>query len=157
MVQNFDVFVSYSSKDKAIADAVVAAVEGVGIRCWYAPRDIVSGADWADLITKAIHDCSIMVLISSKEDNRSQRVIDEVNYTIDQGKPLLPNYVGWIGDADINPSHTAFKLSGWGSNFSDEENWVGTVLACDGKMSREVVTRPMSLSFKPERKSELLT
>ena len=87
---NFDVFISYSSKEKAVADAVVAAHERAGIRCWYAPRDIAPGADWADSITKAIHDCSIMVLIFSKEANRSQRVIDEVNYAISQEKPLLP-------------------------------------------------------------------
>ncbi len=86
----FDVFVSYSSKEKAIADAVVAAHEGAGIRCWYTPRDIAPGADWADSITKAIHDCKIMVLIFSKKANRSQRVIDEVNYAISQEKPLLP-------------------------------------------------------------------
>ncbi|MGB2962521.1 MAG: ABC transporter substrate-binding protein [Anaerolineales bacterium] len=87
---NFDIFVSYSSQDKFIADAVVAAHEQVGIRCWYTPRDIAPGADWADSITQAIHDCKIMVLIFSKEANRSQRVIDEVNYAISQEKPLLP-------------------------------------------------------------------
>jgi len=86
----FDVFISYSSKEKAVADAVVAAHEKAGIRCWYAPRDIKPGADWADSITRAIHDCSIMVLIFSQEANRSQRVIDEVNYAISQEKPLLP-------------------------------------------------------------------
>jgi len=90
ITQEFDVFISYSSKEKAIADAVVAAHERAGIRCWYAPRDIAPGADWADSITKAIHDCSIMVLIFSKEANHSQRVIDEVNYAISQEKPLLP-------------------------------------------------------------------
>jgi hypothetical protein len=90
ITQDFDVFVSYSSKEKEIADAVVAAHEGAGIRCWYAPRDIAPGADWADSITKAIHECSIMVLVFSKEANRSQRVIDEVNYAISQEKPLLP-------------------------------------------------------------------
>jgi len=88
--REFDVFVSYSSKEKTIADAVVAAHEQSGIRCWYAPRDIAPGADWADSITKAIHECSIMVLVFSKEANRSQRVIDEVNYAISQQKPLLP-------------------------------------------------------------------
>ena len=87
---DFDVFVSYSSKEKAIADAVVAAHEQAGIRCWYAPRDIAPGADWADSITKAIHDCTIMVLVFSKNANRSQRVIDEVNYAISQEKALLP-------------------------------------------------------------------
>lgn len=88
--QDFDIFVSYSSQEKTIADAVVAAHEQAGIRCWYAPRDIKPGADWADSITKAIHQCSIMVLVFSKNANRSQRVIDEVNYAISQEKSLLP-------------------------------------------------------------------
>jgi len=90
MVQNFDVFVSYSSKDKVIADAVVAALESESIRCWYAPRDIEPGADWADSITKAIQDTSMMVLVFSETANRSQRVIDEINFAIDQGKTILP-------------------------------------------------------------------
>ena len=38
-----DVFVSYSHKDKATADAVVARLEQDGSRCWVAPRDIVPG------------------------------------------------------------------------------------------------------------------
>ncbi|MEJ2412085.1 MAG: ABC transporter substrate-binding protein, partial [Anaerolineales bacterium] len=87
---SFDVFVSYSSKDKSIADAVVAAVEGEGIRCWYAPRDIAPGADWADSITKAIQETSMMVLVFSEKANRSQRVIDEINFAIDQGKTIIP-------------------------------------------------------------------
>lgn len=86
----FDVFVSYSSKDKSIADAVAAALENEGIRCWYAPRDIAPGADWADSITKAIQDTTMMVLVFSETANRSQRVIDEINFAIDQGKTILP-------------------------------------------------------------------
>lgn len=88
--KNYDVFVSYSSQDKVIADAVVAAHEQAGIRCWYAPRDIAPAADWADSITKAIQDCSLMVLVFSETANRSQRVLDEINFAIDQGKPILP-------------------------------------------------------------------
>lgn len=90
MAQNYDVFVSYSSKDKTIADAVVAAMEAEGIRCWYAPRDIAPGSDWADSITQAIQDCGIMVLVFSETANRSQRVIDEINFAIDQGKMIIP-------------------------------------------------------------------
>ncbi|MFO7944059.1 MAG: toll/interleukin-1 receptor domain-containing protein [Anaerolineales bacterium] len=89
-VPTFDVFVSYSKNDKAVADAVVSAHEKKGIRCWYAPRDIPPGADWADAITKAIKQCSLMVLIFSESSNRSQRVLDELNYAIKQGKPILP-------------------------------------------------------------------
>ena len=86
----FDVFISYSTEDKAVADAVVSAHEKAGIRCWYAPRDIPPGADWADAITRAVKQCSLMVLIFSESSNRSQRVLDEVNLAINRGKPILP-------------------------------------------------------------------
>ena len=39
-----DIFVSYSSKDKAVADAIVSALENSGLRCWVAPRDVKPGA-----------------------------------------------------------------------------------------------------------------
>jgi hypothetical protein len=41
-----DVFVSYSSRDKAIADSVVHWLESAGVRCWIAPRDPVPGRNY---------------------------------------------------------------------------------------------------------------
>ena len=38
-----DVFVSYSTNDKPVADAIVSRLEQAGIRCWVAPRDIIPG------------------------------------------------------------------------------------------------------------------
>ena len=45
-----DVFISYSHKDKAVADAVCHALEDRKIRCWIAPRDQVVRLDWAEQI-----------------------------------------------------------------------------------------------------------
>jgi len=87
---NYDVFISYSSEDKIVADAVVAALEKRGIRCWYAPRDIEAGTDWGDSITHAISDSTLMLLIFSKNSNRSKRVLDEIYYSISEGKTILP-------------------------------------------------------------------
>lgn len=39
----YDVFISYSSLDKQIADAVYSNLENNKIRCWIAPRDILPG------------------------------------------------------------------------------------------------------------------
>lgn len=88
--RGFEVFISYSTKDSAVAEAVVAAIEGQNISCWYAPRNIAPGSDWADSISKAIQECSMMVLVFSEKANSSQRVMDEINYAIDQGKAILP-------------------------------------------------------------------
>src|SRR3990170_1251588 len=43
-----DVFISHSSKDKAIADAVCATLERNRIRCWIAPRDIQPGQEFRE-------------------------------------------------------------------------------------------------------------
>ena len=50
-----DVFISYSSKDKNVADAVCAVLERNGIRCWVAPRDVIPGIVWGTAIVGAIH------------------------------------------------------------------------------------------------------
>ena len=74
-----DVFISYSSKDKLTADAVCAALEANGIRCWIAPRDILPGSDWGEAIIDAIHACRAMLLIFSSNSNASAQINRESN------------------------------------------------------------------------------
>jgi WD40 repeat protein len=69
-----DVFISYSSKDKPIADAVCANMEAAAIRCWIAPRDLAPGEDWPTAINKAISKSRVMVLIFSSNSNSSDDV-----------------------------------------------------------------------------------
>jgi hypothetical protein len=85
-----DVFISYSTKDKVVADAIVAALEGQGYRCWYAPRDIKPGAGWGEAITDAINECKIFVMVFSKNSNQSKRVLEEVFFAITEGKTVIP-------------------------------------------------------------------
>jgi ABC-type oligopeptide transport system substrate-binding subunit len=87
---NFDVFISYSSKDKAIADVIVSTLEKSGIRCWVAPRDIEPGDDWGEAITKGIHECKMVLLIFSSHSNQSKRVLDEINFALSEEKTILP-------------------------------------------------------------------
>jgi len=49
-----DVFISHSTRDKPVSDAVCAALENAGIRCWVAPRDLQSGRPFVGEITRAI-------------------------------------------------------------------------------------------------------
>jgi formylglycine-generating enzyme required for sulfatase activity len=85
-----DVFVSYSSKDKSVADTIVASLEKNNIRCWYAPRDVPPGKDWAKQIAGAVNDASIFLLIFSENANKSQRVLDELNLAINKEIIILP-------------------------------------------------------------------
>ena len=85
-----DVFISYSHCDKAIADAVCFKLESRGIRCWYAPRDIVAGEEWALAIVAAIKSCRVMVLLYSDFSNASKQVLREVSTAVDEEIPLVP-------------------------------------------------------------------
>lgn len=77
-----DVFISHSSKDKTVSDAVCAALENGGIRCWVAPRDVQPGRSFAGEITRAIQESKIMVLIFSAHSNNSEQVLREVQLAV---------------------------------------------------------------------------
>ena len=85
-----EVFISYSSKNKNIADAIVADLEQNNIRCWYAPRDIYPGEDWAGTIKNAIESTKIFVLVFTDESNQSHQVTNEVTLAVNSGKIIIP-------------------------------------------------------------------
>lgn len=85
-----DVFISYSSKDKTIADAICAKLEERIIRCWMAPRDIPVGQNFAKSIIYAINDSKVFVLVWSANTNTSEHILNEINQAFDQGIPIIP-------------------------------------------------------------------
>jgi adenylate cyclase len=72
------VFISYASQDAAVTNAVVEALEGHGVRCWIAPRDVVPGALYADEIVRAINEARVVVLILSGQSAASSHVGREI-------------------------------------------------------------------------------
>jgi len=72
------VFISYASQDAPVANAVVEALEGQGVRCWIAPRDVVPGALYADEIVHAINEARVVVLILSEQSASSPHVGKEI-------------------------------------------------------------------------------
>ncbi len=85
-----DVFISYSHKDKATADAVCATLESKGIRCWIAPRDILPGMDWGEAIIDAINTTRVFVLVFSSNANASRQIKREVERAVSKGLPVIP-------------------------------------------------------------------
>jgi hypothetical protein len=73
-----DVFISHSSSNRTIANAVCAALESAGIRCWIAPRDVLPGRSYSGEITRAIQQSRAFVLIFSEHSNNSEQVLREV-------------------------------------------------------------------------------
>ena len=85
-----DVFISYASKDKIVADAVCAALEAGHIRCYIAPRDVLPGQRYAHALVDAIHAAKVFVLVFSAASNASLQVEREVDRAVSCGLPVLP-------------------------------------------------------------------
>jgi hypothetical protein len=85
-----DVFISYASVNKSVADAVCAHLEAIGIRCWIAPRDVVPGIAYAESILSAIQNCRVMVLVFSSAANQSSHVLREVDRAASLNRIIVP-------------------------------------------------------------------
>ncbi len=84
-----DVFVSYASKDAATANAVVAALESQGLKCWIAPRNVIPGSQYADGIVRAINGAKLLVLVLSESAIASPHVGKEVERASSKQRPII--------------------------------------------------------------------
>ena len=98
----FDAFISYSSTDKTAALAACAVLEGAGIRCWIAPRDIRPGGEYGAAIIDAIERCRVMVLIFSSSANSSRQITREIERAVSKGVPIVPVRIEAVQQAEEN-------------------------------------------------------
>ncbi len=84
------VFISYSSKDKLVGDAVCAVLEQRGFRCWIAPRDILPGTEWGEAIMDGLTACEVFVLVFSANANQSPQVRREIERAVHHGLLVIP-------------------------------------------------------------------
>jgi len=103
-----DVFISYSSTNKPVADAICAGLEAEKLRCWIAPRDVLPGQNYGESIVHAIAGCKVMVLVFSEATNVSQAVIREAERAMHNSKPIIPFR---IEDTPMSPGLEFFLAS----------------------------------------------
>ena len=84
------VFISHSSKDKTIGDEICRFLEGNGIPCWIAPRDVMPGKNYGAAIVDAIDECAVFLLVLTSESNRSGQVVREVERAASSDSVIIP-------------------------------------------------------------------
>lgn len=84
------VFISYSSHDREIAQMVCTTLEGEGVRCWIAPRDVTPGVPYAVALIDALSASRVLVLVFSSKSNISPQVNREVERAVAKGIPIIP-------------------------------------------------------------------
>ena len=80
-------FISYSSRDKNIADNLCFKLEQRGIAVWYAPRDVQG--PYANAIVQAIDKCTHFIVILSQNSMASEHVLNEIDLAFQR----LPNQI----------------------------------------------------------------
>ncbi len=117
------VFLSHSSRDRAIAETLCAALESRGIPCWMASRDIGPGQNFQEAIVRALSGARVMVLIFSSHANGSDEVKKELALASQNRVTIVPARV-----EDVIPTE-AFKYElatrQWIDIFADWEQAVG--------------------------------
>lgn len=84
------VFISYSSKNSAEAEAVRDLLNRNGLQNWMAPHDIPAGAKYAHIIDEAIENCACVLLLLTKEAQDSDHIDREMERAVSYKREIIP-------------------------------------------------------------------
>ena len=142
----YDVFISYSSYNQKIVEAMCAYLEQHKVRCFVAYRDIPKGVVWAKAIVEALDQSKMMVVVFSEEFNMSDQVDREIELASEDKKPILTFR---ISDAMFKGAKKYYlKNLNWIDAFPHPEKVFDALLdnVCKliGRPSFDVNTKPVS-------------
>lgn len=142
------IFISYKSENEKQALAVVQQLEGVGIDCWIACRDIPVGTDYIDEIPAAIDDSPFFILLLSSKIHTSPWVKLELKQAISSGKHVLPLM---IEDCQLHRSYS-FMLQNYQIYplFNDDGETFQEVISRIYKVLPELRPKPAATAQKPK-------
>lgn len=86
----YDLFISYASENKDIADYIVDKIEKRGYKCFIAPRDIRTGSEYAVEIIRGISNSTAVLLVFSSKSDKSHYVLREINSAVSRNRPIIP-------------------------------------------------------------------
>jgi hypothetical protein len=156
------VFISYASADRERVLPVVERLEQAGIKIWIDREGIHGGANYAKVISDAIKDASVLVLMASPASLASRNVRQELALGWRYERPYLPLLLDLV---EI-PDELAYWLEGsqWIELLDrPEHEWLAPTLTALEKVG-VVATVAASASHKPrpllvgrEREQRLLS
>ena len=106
------VFISYSSKDEALATKIVESLEEAGLDAWYKKREILPGDNWAEKIASGLKESNAMVVLITNDALESDAVQGSISYALSDpafSKRLIPVIVGNSDDSLVDKMPWIFK------------------------------------------------
>lgn len=107
-IQEMNIFISYSRRDSAFVDRLVADLESHGHRPWCDRSAIRGGQLWQQQIVQGIQSCDAFLLLLSHHSVRSINVVKELSLAEANGKRILPVMI----EAVEIPDTMEYQLAG---------------------------------------------
>ncbi len=85
-----DIFISYSSKDRAQAEQLTELLASAGLSVWIDQSGLDVSTSWSAEIVDAITSCSAFIVLLSPNSIESHNVIKEVSLASEKRKKILP-------------------------------------------------------------------
>jgi predicted ATPase len=145
------IFISFSSKDRKIAETICDALESRGYPCWISCRNIGPGENFQEAIVKAIRSASTMILVFTANANNSDEIKKEVVLAGQHKLVLIPLRV-----EDIVPQDAfayEFATRQWIDMFGDWERAIDRLAGQIGSAVRMTPARPAPEPVAPEAPS----
>lgn len=95
-------FISYSSRDRADLENVLAALRRAHEEIWF-DEELGAGEVWWRKILERIRDCDVFVFAMSAHALASKPCMAELNYARALGKPVLPVQIGSVASIRVTP------------------------------------------------------
>lgn len=149
-----DIFISYSSTDKEIAEDIADTLSRNGWDCFMAHRDIHAGEEYAERIVDAIDHAQMVVLIMSKMANDSQHVMREVERAVSCNLPII---VYFLEEVTLSKSMEYFVKTQqwiWPDTFQKEKLLCGVQGILTKKQAENDISRSENVTGKLAKASE---
>lgn len=89
-MDKYDIFISYSRKDKARVDEIIGILINRGYSVWIDVNGIESGEAFRRNIVDAIENSSIVIFFSSQSSNISKWTTKEISLAVEFAKYIIP-------------------------------------------------------------------
>lgn len=86
----YDIFLSYSHLDRALAKELDAKFAASGLRCFLSEKDLSSGVAWVENIRDSIRESDRVMLLITPNSIRSRWIFIEAGAAWMQNKPIIP-------------------------------------------------------------------
>lgn len=83
-------FFSYSREDSEFALRLAGDLKAAGANVWLDQLDITPGQRWDSAVEDALKNCPRLIVVLSPAAVKSQNVMDEVSYALEERKTVIP-------------------------------------------------------------------